>query len=270
MSSTALNVGISRALHLQDSTELEQSRAMLQRPLLWGGTACVHGPCVRRAFSVQRHQHCFYIAVRRHIHLQNQKGKRRCTCSLALPSGLSLPRLPQPSLGRLPTAHFCPGCLTKPFLRASAVAWDLLPVSNKLATSQSPVQVFFSCRPAEAEPGSPAAGAAVQAAGSGAFPVLLGASFQLFLLCGFVGWLLHSGRIPDETAPVLSKASARQCFFASSGSCAPCCATVVTISRMQVLPARTCMHQCMSLPSHNRKPRARLASILEKHIRPAV
>ena len=44
------------------------------------------------------------------------------------------------------------------------------------------------------------------------FPVLLGASFQLFLLCGFVGWLLHSGRIPDETAPVLSKA----CAYASA------------------------------------------------------
>ena len=58
------------------------------------------------------------------------------------------------------------------------------------------------------EPGSAAAGAAMHAARSGVFPVILGASFQLFLLCGFVGWLLHSGRIPDETAPVLSKACA--------------------------------------------------------------
>ena len=31
------------------------------------------------------------------------------------------------------------------------------------------------------------------------------ASFNIFLLCGFVGWLLHTGRIPNETAPVLSK-----------------------------------------------------------------
>ncbi|CAL8465949.1 g5485 [Coccomyxa elongata] len=31
------------------------------------------------------------------------------------------------------------------------------------------------------------------------------ASFNIFMLCGFVGWLLHTGRIPNETAPVLSK-----------------------------------------------------------------
>jgi len=37
------------------------------------------------------------------------------------------------------------------------------------------------------------------------FVICLGASLQLFLLCGFVGWLLHSGRIPNDTAPVLSK-----------------------------------------------------------------
>ncbi|KAK9839222.1 hypothetical protein WJX81_002161 [Elliptochloris bilobata] len=48
-------------------------------------------------------------------------------------------------------------------------------------------------------------GTALHAARNGVFPVIVGAAFQLFLLCGFVGWLLHSGRIPDETAPVLSK-----------------------------------------------------------------
>ncbi len=37
------------------------------------------------------------------------------------------------------------------------------------------------------------------------FALVMGASLQLFLLCGFVGWLLHSGRIPNDTAPVLSK-----------------------------------------------------------------
>lgn len=222
-SSTASTWVLHSALQLQYSTELEQSRAMLQQPLLWGGTACVHRPCPRRALSVQRHRHCLPTTVRRHTQLTNQKGKqRRCTCSLALPSGLSLPRLPQPSLGRFPIAHFCPNCLTKPRLRASAVAWDLASVGNKLATSQSSTQLLsrhLFCRPAEAELGSLAAGVAVQAARSGAFPVLLGASFQLFLLCGFVGWLLHSGRIPDDTAPVLSKASARLCAWLSSGSC---------------------------------------------------
>ena len=33
----------------------------------------------------------------------------------------------------------------------------------------------------------------------------IGASFKLFMLCGFVGWLLHSGRIPQESATVLSQ-----------------------------------------------------------------
>jgi hypothetical protein len=33
------------------------------------------------------------------------------------------------------------------------------------------------------------------------------ASFKLFVICGFVGWLLHSERIPRETATVLSKVS---------------------------------------------------------------
>ena len=31
------------------------------------------------------------------------------------------------------------------------------------------------------------------------------ASFKLFLVCGFTGWLLQTGRIPQDTATVLSK-----------------------------------------------------------------
>lgn len=39
----------------------------------------------------------------------------------------------------------------------------------------------------------------------GVLAATTGASFNLFMLCGFVGWLLHTGRIPNDTAPVLSK-----------------------------------------------------------------
>ncbi len=39
----------------------------------------------------------------------------------------------------------------------------------------------------------------------GVLAATMGASFKLFLLCGFVGWLLHRGRIPSDTATVLSK-----------------------------------------------------------------
>ena len=39
----------------------------------------------------------------------------------------------------------------------------------------------------------------------GVLAATIGASFKLFMLCGFVGWLLHSGRIPQESATVLSQ-----------------------------------------------------------------
>ena len=39
----------------------------------------------------------------------------------------------------------------------------------------------------------------------GVLAATMGASFKLFLLCGLVGWLLHTRRIPDQTATVLSK-----------------------------------------------------------------
>ena len=39
----------------------------------------------------------------------------------------------------------------------------------------------------------------------GVLEATVGATFKLFLVCGFVGWLLNSGRISDDTAPILSK-----------------------------------------------------------------
>ena len=42
----------------------------------------------------------------------------------------------------------------------------------------------------------------------GVLAATVSASFKLFLMCGFTGWLLQSGRIPQESATVLSKASA--------------------------------------------------------------
>ncbi len=41
----------------------------------------------------------------------------------------------------------------------------------------------------------------------GIFTATISASFKLFLMCGFTGWLLQSGRIPPDSATVLSKAS---------------------------------------------------------------
>ena len=43
---------------------------------------------------------------------------------------------------------------------------------------------------------------------NGVLAATVSASFKLFLMCGFTGWLLQSGRIPQESATVLSKASA--------------------------------------------------------------
>ena len=42
----------------------------------------------------------------------------------------------------------------------------------------------------------------------GVLAATVSASFKLFLMCGFTGWLLQSGRIPQESATVLSKVSA--------------------------------------------------------------
>ena len=39
----------------------------------------------------------------------------------------------------------------------------------------------------------------------GVLTATVGATLKLFLVCGLIGWLIHSGRISDETAPVLSK-----------------------------------------------------------------
>ena len=41
----------------------------------------------------------------------------------------------------------------------------------------------------------------------GIFTATISASFKLFLMCGFTGWLLQSGRIPPDSATVLSKVS---------------------------------------------------------------
>ena len=40
---------------------------------------------------------------------------------------------------------------------------------------------------------------------NGVLTATTGTTFKLFLVCGFVGWLLSTGRLSDETAPVLSK-----------------------------------------------------------------
>ena len=40
---------------------------------------------------------------------------------------------------------------------------------------------------------------------SGVLQATVGATLKLFLVCGIVGALLHSGRLSDDTAPVLSK-----------------------------------------------------------------
>ena len=42
---------------------------------------------------------------------------------------------------------------------------------------------------------------------SGVLAATISASFKLFIICGFTGWLMQSGRIPHESATVLSKAS---------------------------------------------------------------
>lgn len=44
----------------------------------------------------------------------------------------------------------------------------------------------------------------------------VGATFKLLLACGFVGWLLHTGRLSEDTAPVLSKVRR-----STAASCAP-------------------------------------------------
>ena len=40
---------------------------------------------------------------------------------------------------------------------------------------------------------------------NGVLTATTGTTFKLFLVCGFIGWLLSTGRLSDETAPVLSK-----------------------------------------------------------------
>lgn len=50
------------------------------------------------------------------------------------------------------------------------------------------------------------AGAALESCiHDGVLTATISASFKLFLMCGFTGWLLQSGRIPSESATVLSK-----------------------------------------------------------------
>lgn len=41
--------------------------------------------------------------------------------------------------------------------------------------------------------------------GNGVLEATTGTAFKLFLICGFIGWLLNTNRLPEDTAPVLSK-----------------------------------------------------------------
>lgn len=52
-----------------------------------------------------------------------------------------------------------------------------------------------------------AAGALSGGFGNGVLFATVGATFKLFLVCGLVGWLLHTKRLTEDSAPVLSKAS---------------------------------------------------------------
>ena len=40
---------------------------------------------------------------------------------------------------------------------------------------------------------------------NGVLEATAGTTFKLFLVCGFIGWLLGTGRLSEDTAPVLSK-----------------------------------------------------------------
>ena len=47
---------------------------------------------------------------------------------------------------------------------------------------------------------------ASQCMSNGVLQATTQATLKLFLVCGFIGWLLSTGRLSEDTAPVLSKA----------------------------------------------------------------
>ena len=65
------------------------------------------------------------------------------------------------------------------------------------------------------------------------------------LLCGFVGWLLHSRRIPNETATVLSKVRHLQPLHQLLFSLAPACGSPYGPWSMVAVGLVVCATDCV-------------------------